>query len=289
MIYKELEKIVIAERAKGNSELYIRNLLKEYLQVYVLNYIYTNPDYSKELIFTGGTCLRHFYGLGRLSEDLDFDYDKEVDSTKFAKDLENYFRVKYKVEDISVSVKQRGRQILLKFAFLKNLGIAKGGESNFLYLKVDLQKNPSEIYDAQISSKNFVGFNFVARHYDLSTLMTGKIVAVLERERFLGKNDRVSIKGRDYYDLLWYLKKQVKPNMPRLSDVLGWSISPEELKKELDAKVRLLLSDYRNDFESDLLPLIENTDFVSAYVQNFEEEYKRESVYLVSKPGLLVP
>jgi predicted nucleotidyltransferase component of viral defense system len=282
MIYKELEKIIIDGRRKGNSELYIRNLLKEYLQVYALNYIYTTPEYTKELIFTGGTCLRHFYNLGRLSEDLDFDYNKDIDTTKLAKNLQNYFEEKYKVQGISVSVKQKGRQILLKFPFLRDLNIAKAGESDMLYLKLDLQKNPSDIYDVQVSSKSLMGFNFVTRHYDLPTLMTGKIVAVLKRERLVGKGDRVSIKGRDYYDLLWYLKKRVEPNMARLSDILGRNIAKEELKKELDEKVKLLLKNYRNDFESDLLPLIENTNFVSAYVENYGDEYKRESDYLLS-------
>ena len=281
MIYKELEKIVVNERKKGSSELYIRNLLKEYLQVYALNYIYTTPEYTKELIFTGGTCLRHFYDLGRLSEDLDFDYNEEVDTAKLAKNLQNYFEVKYKVQKISVSVKQKERQILVKFPFLKNLDISKAGESDMLYLKLDLQRNPSDIYSIQVSSKSLMGFNFVAQHYDLSTLMTGKIIAVLKRERLVGKGNRVSVKGRDYYDLLWYLKKKIEPNMVRLSDILNREISKKELKKKLDEKVELLLENYKNDFESDLLPLIENTDFVSAYVENYEEEYKRESEYLL--------
>lgn len=279
---KELEKIVIAERKKGNSELYIRNLLKEYLQVYVLNYIYTTSEYSKVLIFKGGTCLRHFYDLGRLSEDLDFDYEEEVDTVKLAKKLQHFFEVKYKVLDISVSVKQQGRQILLKFPVLRDFDIAKRGERDMLYLKLDLQKNPSDIYDVQVSSKSLMGFNFVTRHYDLSTLMTGKIVAVLKREKLMGKGSRVSVKGRDYYDLLWYLKKKIEPNMERLSDILKRKISKKGLKKKLDEKVELLLKNYGSDFESDLLPLIENTDFVSAYVENYGEEYKRESSYLLS-------
>jgi predicted nucleotidyltransferase component of viral defense system len=281
MIHKELEKIVTEERMKGNSDIYIRNLLKGYLQVYALNYIYTTSEYAKELIFTGGTCLRHLYNLGRLSEDLDFDYNNQVDTLRLAKSLQNYFEVKYKMQKVSVSVKQEGKQILLKFPLLKDLNIAKSQESDMLYLKLDLQKNPSEVYDVQVSSKNLMGFNFVTRHYDLPTLMTGKIVAVLTRERFVGKGNRGTIKGRDYYDLLWYLKKQIEPNMIRLPDILGRNISKKELKKELDEKVKLLLKDYRNDFESDLLPLIENSSFVFAYVQNYGDEYKRESNYLL--------
>ncbi|MBU4396915.1 hypothetical protein KKC08_02015, partial [Patescibacteria group bacterium] len=64
MIIKELEKIVQEEKAKGSLGLYIRNLLKEYLQIYILYYVYISREYQKNLIFTGGTCLRHFYNLG---------------------------------------------------------------------------------------------------------------------------------------------------------------------------------------------------------------------------------
>lgn len=280
MIYKELEKIVQGQKERGNSKLYIRNILKEYLQVYILNYIYTSPKYSKELIFTGGTCLRHFYDLERLSEDLDFDYDNSIDTQELTDDLLEYFKKKYKVSKVYGSVKQSGKQILLKFPLLKELDLVSENESEVLYLKLDLQKNLSARYDTQISSKSLMGFNFVARHYDLATLMSGKVAAILSRKRFVGKEDRESIKGRDYYDLLWYLKKRIQPNMGRVCDILGKQVTKKELKEELNRRVEILVTKYRNDFESDLLPLIENGDFIPVYVQNYEEEYKREVEYL---------
>ncbi|MDD3475099.1 MAG: nucleotidyl transferase AbiEii/AbiGii toxin family protein [Candidatus Dojkabacteria bacterium] len=280
MIYKELEKIAQGQKERGNSKLYIRNILKEYLQVYILNYIYTSPKYSKELIFTGGTCLRHFYNLERLSEDLDFDYDNSIDTQELTDDLLEYFKKKYKVSKVYGSVKQSGKQILLKFPLLKELDLVSENESEVLYLKLDLQKNLSARYDTQISSKSLMGFNFVARHYDLATLMSGKVAAILSRKRFVGKEDRESIKGRDYYDLLWYLKKRIQPNMGRVCDILGKQVTKKELKEELNRRVEILVTKYRNDFESDLLPLIENTDFIPVYVQNYEEEYRREVEYL---------
>jgi predicted nucleotidyltransferase component of viral defense system len=280
MIYKELEKIVIENKRAGQSEMYIRNLLKEYLQIYILNYIYTNKKYSKNLIFTGGTCLRHFFDLPRLSEDLDFDFNKELDSEKLFEDIQEYFKTKYLYTEITGSIKQQRKQLLFKFPVLRDLDLANSNESNLLYLKIDLQKNPSDIYDTQISSKSIEGFNFVALHYDLSTLMAGKIHAVLTRERLVGKNNRETIKGRDYYDLLWYLKQKVKPNMKRLCDILDEEITKEELKGRLDEKVEELDSKYRSDFESDLLPLISNKDIVPIYVDNYIEEYERNVKYL---------
>jgi predicted nucleotidyltransferase component of viral defense system len=281
MIYKELEKIVLESKRAGQSQLYIRNLLKEYLQIYILNYIYTTPKYSKNLIFTGGTCLRHFFDLPRLSEDLDFDFNKDLDSEKLFENIEKYFKRKYMYKEITGSIKQKGRQLLFKFPVLRKLDLATNNESNLLYLKIDLQKNPSDIYDTQISSKSIEGFNFVALHYDLSTLMAGKIHAVLTRERLVGKNDRETIKGRDYYDLLWYLKQKVKPNMKRLCDILDEKITGKELKTKLDSKIEILEERYKNDFESDLLPLIRNREIVPVYVDNYVQEYRRNVEYLV--------
>jgi predicted nucleotidyltransferase component of viral defense system len=280
MIYKELERIVIENRRLGQSEMYIRNLLKEYLQIYVLNCIYTDQEYNKKLIFTGGTCLRHFYDLPRLSEDLDFDYNQDINSEELLDIIEDFFVKKYIFTDISTSLKQKGNQILLKFPVLKKLKLASDSESEMLYLKIDLQKNPSKIYDSEISSKSIQGFNFVALHYDLPTLMAGKISAILTRERFVGKDDRKTVKGRDYYDLLWYLKKSVVPNIDRISDILDEKLTIQEVKKRLDKKVYLLIEKYRNDFESDLLPLIKNGNIVPIYVNNYIEEYKRDIKYL---------
>ena len=118
MIYKELEKIIIEEKTKGSLDSYTLNLLKEYLQVYVLYYIYTNSKYNKNLIFTGGTCLRHFYNLPRLSEDLDFDFQESFNSQILLYDLEEYFKKQYKFNEIKLAVTQRGKQIVLKFQVL---------------------------------------------------------------------------------------------------------------------------------------------------------------------------
>jgi predicted nucleotidyltransferase component of viral defense system len=101
--------------------------------------------------------------------------------------------------------------------------------------------------------------------------MAGKIHAVLTRER---------LKGRDYYDLLWYLKQKVRPNMKRLCDILGEEITIKELKERLDEKVEELDKKYRNDFESDLLPLISNKEIVPVYVDNYLQEYRRNIEYL---------
>ena len=90
LFLKDLIKNSAAENAA-----FKRNILKEYLQILVLDYLYSHAVYSR-LVFYGGSCLKHLYGLPRLSEDLDFvDLKKEIDLEKLAGDLAVYFKKKH--------------------------------------------------------------------------------------------------------------------------------------------------------------------------------------------------
>jgi predicted nucleotidyltransferase component of viral defense system len=275
MITRELEKILSEERSKGSSDMYIRNALKEFLQVYVLYYVYTSKEYSKNLLFTGGTCLRHFFNLPRLSEDLDLDYLENFDSKDLMDGISDYFKSRLSFDQVRASLKQRGEQIILKFPVLKSLGIARGQESDLLYVKLDLSVNPSKYFDLEVTSKSIYGFNFVARHYDISSLMAGKIHAIITRSRFTGSDNRKTVKGRDFFDLIWFLKLPVKPNLKRLSDMLGEDINIQEVKMKLDMKVKELVEKHKSDFRADLIPLISETDFIWIYVENYFAEYSR--------------
>ena len=275
MIYKELEKIVIEEKAKGSLNNYTLNVLKEYLQVYVLNYLYTNSKYNKNLIFTGGTCLRRFYGLPRLSEDLDFDFQESFDSQILLDDIEGYFKKHYNFNEIELALKQRGNQIVLKLPVLHKLGLAKDNESNLLYVKLDFLRNPSNYFDLLTTSQSIYGFNFAAKHYDLPSLMSGKIHAILIRKKFQGLGNIEIVKGRDYFDLLWFLKNSVRPNLKRLSEMLNIDTDINFIEQQLDLKVMELTKKHKSSFASDLMPLISNPGFIKTYVANYYEEYLR--------------
>jgi len=284
MIKIELKRILVQAKKTSSRKLYLRNLLKEYLQTYVLFYIYTTDKYKEKLIFTGGTCLRHFYGLSRLSEDLDFDCVKMVNTNQLGKDLSLFFKKKYRYSELVTSVKQEGKQILLKFPVLKDLGLSEENESDWLYVKIDLNPNPSKKFNAIMSTKSLYGFNFIARHYDLPNLMAGKINAIFQRDIYKGKNNRKIIKGRDYFDLLWYLKKGIKPNMAKIRECLNKpNLTFIELGTMLDKKVNELRKKFMAEFKNDLLPLIRDSEFVEVYIENYFQEYKRAKKSLTSK------
>lgn len=270
MIPEELAHILKEAGTRGETQGYARNLLKEYLQMVVLSFLFTQPNYNKNLIFTGGTCLRHFFGLERLSEDLDFDYLKKFPILELKNQLLHFFKMKYLYPDISGGFKQQGQQILLKFPVLRRLGLAKGRDSDVLHIKIDLSQNPSRHYGLETTSKSRFGFNFAARHYDLPSLMAGKVHAILMRWRGEG------VKGRDYFDLLWYLKNAVKPNLPRLADMLGEKhLTPEGLERRLDEKVRLATTRHKHSLVADLIPLLKNAEMVKLFIANYHNEYLR--------------
>lgn len=75
-------KILLQERETASS-IFKRNLVKEYLQVLILSFLYSHEDY-RNLVFYGGSSLRHCYGLPRLSEDLEglIENQKFIDALK---------------------------------------------------------------------------------------------------------------------------------------------------------------------------------------------------------------
>ena len=132
-ILKPFLKELIAGSA--SSDLFKRNLLKEYLQIVVLDYIYSSPKYSR-LVFYGGSCLAHCFGLPRLSEDLDFvDVKKEINIVQLADDLDIYFK---KNTDLAPKILVQKFRVYLKFPVLHELDLAKSGESDLLFLKVEI-------------------------------------------------------------------------------------------------------------------------------------------------------
>lgn len=147
MIAEELQSIVTKAKRQRMLPLYIKSMLKEHLQAYVLNFIYQHRLYNKLFIFTGVTCLRLCYGLNRLSEDLDFDLKKQPNTEELKSSLEAYFKKEYLYTDLPLSLLQRSTQLLLKFPVLRKLDLALESESDNLYVKIDLSPVISTEYE----------------------------------------------------------------------------------------------------------------------------------------------
>jgi predicted nucleotidyltransferase component of viral defense system len=281
MINEFIQNIVREEKMRGSNQLYIRTAIKEYLQILVLNFIYGSNKYRERMIFTGGTCLRHFFGLDRLSEDLDFDRTTDIDVEELKHDVATYFKEKLHYQNLDLSIKQKGGQLLLKFPVLREIGLANESESDFLYIKSDIADLIGTNYKVEKTSKGAFGYNFVATHYNLSSLFAGKLSALILRNLLTGENNTPTIKGRDFYDLLWFLKKNVPVNLDLVRErVNQQELTLDELQSIVDEKVGLACGKYKNDFKNDLLPFIPNSDFTKNFVENYFEEYKRYPLFV---------
>ncbi len=221
----------IIEENKDNSASYKRNLLREYLQVLILSYIYSSKKYSN-LFFYGGTCLKHCYDLPRLSGGLDFvDTSKNVSVADMAQDVALFLE---KEGGITVEAKVQKFRAYFKFPILKELGVATEEDSDYLFVKAEVFSDFDFCAGFREEFKPIFKFNhsFLVKTFDLPTLMSTKIRAVLYRRwEKTAKNGTTlaAVKGRDYFDLLWFLQKKIEPNYCCIEDV----DNKEQLKKRL--------------------------------------------------------
>lgn len=177
--------------------------------------------------FYGGTALRMFYGLNRYSEDLDFSLN-EVDES-FS--LEPYINSIKEVAlsyglDMSIEIKQKNSKVPIKSAFAKlntdqafiSLNIDKA-LTEILHtdeaLKVKFEVDTDPALGFTVESKWITSPEIaIVNTLDLESLFAGKLHAILCRQY---KN---RVKGRDYYDFLFFINKGVKPNLLYLRNKL---------------------------------------------------------------------
>lgn len=270
MIEQILKAIIQEKKLQGNSKSLIRNYLKEYIQYLVLSLLY-NQKKMKKLVFKGGSCLRVCYGLPRLSEDLDFDYDEKITGKNILKELDEYLKKEIKnkyYSELETKIQSTIR-LYLKFPFLKNLGLANESESNKLYVKIETSNKLSPFAGYILTPVSKYGFNFVVYNYDMPSLMSGKINALLFRIWFKESNNKenqIDIKGRDFYDLFWFLQKGVEPNWKMLKKTAGIK-NKKELKGELIKRIKKVVTPQKLSY--DLNNFISDNQFVEDFSKNY--------------------
>jgi len=263
--------IKLLKDSASGDKFFRRNLLKNYLQILVLDFFYSHKDYS-QLIFYGGSCLSHCYDLPRLSEDLDFvDIKKKIELKKLAKDLENYFK---KNTDLEVKATEQKFRVYLKFPLLHEFELSGKNESGLLFLKVEIFKGFDfcKGYKTEIIPLFKFNKTILIKTFDLPTLMATKIRAILHRK--WEKTDKkgkiiAKVKGRDYFDLMWYLGKGIRPNFTCLEKIKNCKELEEkllEIVKKVDAR----------SIRFDLEPLIDNPLLVEKLSKNLKDILSRE-------------
>ena len=271
----KLKNIVQTGRDKNASAEYIKIELKEMLIYYTLNFIYNSPKWNK-LIFGGGTALKIIGKTARLSEDLDLDYiGRNFDFDKFLIDLKGYFK-QLGFDSLSCASKQNGKIIILKFPILQELGFVENmkSESDLLYLKIEIEKNKYSAYGIKATPISKDNLFFVVRNYDLETLFANKIGAIMGRKDKIFQ-DQFDFKGRDFYDLIWFLKSGVKPNLKRVRQIM--KAEQNKVIKNYDDIWKLIHERIKNintkGICADMKNLTESPEGIKQLADNYLEIY----------------
>lgn len=182
--------------------------VREALQIIILKIVHDRGHF-RNLAFVGGTALRILYDLKRFSEDLDFslvsrrayDFDAYVKELKY--DLAKYG---FQIEGIP-KVTRTVHQVMLRFrGLLQSLGLSSL-PSQKLFIRIEVDSDPPKGWQTETSFVNrLLAFPIV--HYDLPSLYATKLHACFFRPY---------TKGRDFYDLFWYLGRRMKPNFHLLN------------------------------------------------------------------------
>lgn len=199
-----------------------KNALKEIVQEIALVGLYRSGFYKKAALY-GGTALRIFHGNARFSEDLDFSLvspDTKFDLsvyTAFVKEELGAFGL-----DMTVEEKIKQNQSAIKSAFIKGgtqihllrISSIKPPVSGvhpdeLIRIKLEVDTKPPENAEFEIKYR-LKPVPYSVKLFDPGSLFAGKIHAILCR----GWQSRV--KGRDFYDYLWFLSKGVELNIRHL-------------------------------------------------------------------------
>jgi len=271
-----MKKITDESRDNGLSNDLIRNRLKEYLHYFVLDFIY-NSEF-KDLIFYGGSCLRILYDLTRMSEDLDFETDKNFDFEKLVLALKKHFteNLNFK-EKFSVSKDTGINRIFLTLPVMRELGLSSHS-SETLRIKIEIRPVPSSYLKniKPIFTPVYrYGKSFIVKHYGLPTLFSSKLAAILSRPEkgfTVGKaEEKINFKGRDFFDLSWYMGKGILPNEEMLK-INGFYESIGEIFDQI--AVFIANTELKMGLKKDLEPLFVSKNFVDNFVSNFRDEFQ---------------
>lgn len=231
--------------------------------------------------FYGGSALRILYGLDRFSEDLDFSLLERAagfdlgDYGRFLqRELESFgFDVHF--ESVSKAIESPIRSAFLKADTLKQLLVIKAGEEvarevprgQVLKIKVEIDTDPPSGFSTN-SRYLLLPVPFAVRTFTLPDLFAGKMHALLCRRW------KTRVKGRDWYDLVWYAANHPRLNLSHLEERMrqsgDWSrgehLTPVAYRELLMGAIDGLdIDQARNE----VVPFVRNPEAIEVWSRDF--------------------
>ncbi len=222
---------------QATSQTVGRSLMREYLQARILAEL-QQAGAMIPLAFHGGTALRFLHAIPRYSEDLDFALEHPGPAYDFRGYLQQ-IRTQMAAEgyevDLKVSDQKTVHSAFVRFpGLLYEMGLS-AQRDEVLAVKLEVDTNPPQGAGLSITIvRRHVTLRL--QHHDRASLLAGKMHAILQRSY---------IKGRDLYDLMWYLSDPTwpSPNLFLLNNALaqtGWqgpSLSAESWRTAVAARL----------------------------------------------------
>lgn len=277
---QNLTKIIKDAKKNGIDDNGVLNLIREYLQVLILKAIYQSK-YGSGLSFMGGTCLRICHDLKRFSEDLDFALDKKISGYSF-QELNEIIVSFLKNTDFEVDLKVSDEKVVQK-SFIRvgkvlHLFGVSALESQKIHVKLEIDTNPVKVGNNELETFFVTKFNEmfpILKHND-ETLFAGKVCAVFNREY---------VKGRDFYDLLWYLNRKQKINLGYLNRAMKQAGVDMQFKDDKSVIERLSarIKDVKvQDIMKDIVRFLEDAG-EKPVLQNYQAAYKQAALRYLTK------
>ena len=252
--------------------------LREIMQEITLAGLYRGNFY-KHAAFYGGTALRIFHGLNRFSEDLDFSLLEK--NTDF--ELEPFFNAvveEFNALGMQISLKQKTKLNIsnVDSAFLKSETLwselifestipqIKFPSKPSIKIKIEVDTDPPLNFETEnlLLSKPF---SFYVNCFTLPNLYAGKMHALLFRK---WKN---RVKGRDWYDMEWYIRNSVELNLvhfcqraSRSGDWPEMSITKNQLLELLHTKIN---STKIENVREDVIRFVQNPNELDIWSRDY--------------------
>jgi len=269
----------------------ILDAMREIMQEITLAAL-SRTDFFGKAGFYGGTALRIFYGLDRFSEDLDFSLLEAYDTFS----LEPYFssiQMEFEALGIMVSIKEKTKQSTIESAFLKTETLWTELVLEDVIQQTGVKSNKSIKIKFEVDCKPPLGFkteekllvrpfSFYVRCFTRPCLFAGKLHALLYRKW----NKRV--KGRDWYDLEWYIKQgiplDVRHFLCRSMDNEDWVGQYRSSDQILDLLNHKIESVSFTNIKEDVVRFIKDENVLSIwsaqYFKDLVEKMKFDNTFL---------
>lgn len=256
------------------------NALKEIFQEIALLGLW-RAKFFEHAVFYGGTALRILYGLDRFSEDLDFSLLKPNTHFQF-----NPFNQAIISElksfgfNVTIEKKQKAITSTIESAFIKanthqqlisieadKTIIHRFHHMNTLKIKMEIDTNPPQHFNTDAVTL-LMPLPFSINTMTMPDLFAGKIHAILCRPW------QQRVKGRDWYDFIWYISREIPVNLTHLQARLiqsdAWDqtnhFTHQALIQKLEEKINT--TDF-NNAKKDILPFIKNKTNIDSWNTHF--------------------